>query len=165
MELTRSLEDYLETILTLEAEHKAARAKDIAERMEVKRGTVTGALKSLAEKGLIHYEPYRAITLTPRGARIAREVRRRHGVIKAFLQRVLLLDDPVAEDNACRMEHAMDRAAVDRLVQFIDYIHQCPRTGEDWIQAFVNFFSRDTPKTDQCKACLEACVERYRERP
>ena len=42
--LTESMEDYLEAILALERLHKVARAKDIAERMEVKRGTVTGAL-------------------------------------------------------------------------------------------------------------------------
>jgi len=49
--LSESLEDYLEVILELEQDHKVARAKDIAEKMGFQRSSVTGALKSLGEKG------------------------------------------------------------------------------------------------------------------
>ncbi|MDH3955606.1 MAG: metal-dependent transcriptional regulator, partial [Desulfobacteraceae bacterium] len=90
--LSESLEDYLEIILDLEKSNKVARAKDIAEKMGVLRGSVTGALKNLAQKGLINYEPYSFITLTQKGSAIAKEITRRHNVIKAFLQNVLLLD-------------------------------------------------------------------------
>ncbi|HMA84421.1 MAG TPA: metal-dependent transcriptional regulator, partial [Desulfosalsimonadaceae bacterium] len=113
-ELSENLEDYLETILMLETTNKVARVKDIAEDRGVLRGSVTGALRSLAEKGLINYEPYSFITLTRKGAAIAKEINRRHRVIKNFLIHVLQLDETTAEDNACRMEHAMDRPAVDR---------------------------------------------------
>jgi DtxR family Mn-dependent transcriptional regulator len=144
--LSENLEDYLETILALEEANKVARAKDIAERMGVMRGSVTGALKKLAEKGLVNYAPYSYITLTKKGASIAKEITRRHRVIKDFLQHVLVLDAEKAELNACRMEHAMDKATVDRLVKFIEYIHVCPQTGDDWIQSFSNYFSKDEPK-------------------
>jgi DtxR family Mn-dependent transcriptional regulator len=163
--LSESLEDYLETILKLEKTKKVARVKDIAKKTEVQRGTVTGALKVLAEKGLINYEPYSFITLTHKGASIAREITRRHSVLKDFLQNVLLLDAEKAEQNACRMEHAMDKGAIDRLVQFIDYIHHCPRTGEDWIQTFVNYYSKDEYDTRRCQSCLGNCLDRYQEKP
>jgi DtxR family transcriptional regulator, Mn-dependent transcriptional regulator len=160
--LSESLEDYLETILLLEQTNKVARVKDIAQKLGVLRGSVTGALKTLAEKGLINYEPYSFITLTQEGAGIAKEIARRHEVIKDFLQCVLLLPPDKAEENACRMEHAMDKAVIDRLVRFIEYIHRCPRTGEDWIEAFVNFYSKDKQDPKKCKKCLEACMARYR---
>ena len=67
-ELSQSLEDYLETILELQKSNKVARVKDIAAKKGVQRGTVTGALKTLAGKHLINYEPYSFITLTPKGA-------------------------------------------------------------------------------------------------
>lgn len=158
--LSESLEDYLEVILELESTQKVARVKDIAEKIGVLRGSVTGALKTLAEKGLINYEPYSYITLTDRGTRIAREIRRRHDVIREFFEKVLLLDPEKAEENACRMEHAIEKTAIDRLVKFIQYIHHCPRTGEDWIEAFVNFYSKSTPDRDTCKKCLEDCLEK-----
>ena len=159
--LSESLEDYLETILELEKTNKVARVKDIADKLGVLRGSVTGALKTLAEKDLINYEPYSYITLTRKGASIAREITRRHTVIQTFLENVLLLDPEKAEANACRMEHAMDKAAIDRLVQFIDYIHECPRAGDDWIQGFVNYYTRNELDETLCKACVDKCAERY----
>ncbi len=159
--LSESLEDYLETILALEKNHKVARVKDIAEKLGVLRGSVTGALKNLAEKDLINYEPYSFITLTSKGAVIAREITRKHTIIKNFLQNVLLMDPKKADKNACRMEHAMDRAAINRLVQFIEYIQYCPRTGDDWISGFVNYYSKDEHDRGDCRQCIDDCVSRY----
>ena len=160
--LSENLEDYLETILSLEKTNKVARVKDIAEKMGVLRGTVTGALKNLSEKKLINYKPYSFITLTRKGATIAREITRRHEVLKDFLHNVLLLDPDKAEQNACRMEHGMDRTAIDRLVKFIEYVHYCPRTGDDWIKAFVNYYSKDDHDRQQCRECMEECLSRYK---
>ena len=108
--LSESLEDYLEVIFELEKIHKVARVKDIAEKMGVQRGSVSGTLKSLKQKKLINYRPYSFITLTKQGKKLAEEICRRHQVIKNFLQCVLLLDESKAEENACRMEHSMDKA-------------------------------------------------------
>ncbi len=160
-QLSESLEDYLEIILDLETTHKVARTKDIAGKMGVQQGTVTGALKSLGEKGLINYQPYSFITLTPKGAKTAREITRRHDVLKDFLFRVLQIDAEQADTTACRMEHAMDKSSVDKLVQFIDFIDNCPRTGDDWVHAFMNFCATDTLDDVDCKACLSDCTQQY----
>jgi DtxR family Mn-dependent transcriptional regulator len=163
--LSENLEDYLEKILELERVHKVARVRDIAEKLGVLPGSVSGALKTLSEKGFVNYAPYSYITLTPKGRTIAAEVRRRHTVIRDFLQGVLLLAPDQAEENACRIEHAIDRAAVDRLVQFIEYILSCPRTGEDWIQKFVKFYSTNEVDTAHCLDCLRDCLERFQKGP
>ncbi len=160
--LSESLEDYLEAILELQREHNVARVKDIAGKLGVISGTVTTALRTLADRGLINYKPYSFITLTPKGEKIAKEVLRRHTVIKDFLQCVLLLEEQKAEENACRMEHAMDKIAINRLVQFIDYVYKCPRAGEDWISNFNSYFTRNKIAEAQCPECLEACLKRYR---
>jgi DtxR family Mn-dependent transcriptional regulator len=159
--LSESLEDYLEVILALEQAHKVARVKDIAEKIGVQLGSVTGTLKNLKEKELINYKPYSFITLTKKGKKLAEEVSRRHNIIKNFLQCVLLLDEPKAEENACRMEHSMDKNAINRLVQFIDYIYQCPRTGEDWIGNFNTFFTQNKIADANCPECLDSCLKRY----
>lgn len=157
--LSNSLEDYLEIILELENRNKVARVKDIAEGMGVLQGSVTGALRKLGERGLINYEPYNYITLTSEGKTIAEEIARRHEVIKQFLSDILQLDGEAAEANACRMEHAMDMDAIDRLVQFIDYINKCPRTDTDWIESFKRFFSTEGYDQKRCKRCLERSME------
>jgi len=160
MILSESLEDYLETILELEKTNKVARAKDIADKLGVRRGSVTGALKVLGQKKLINYEPYSFITLTTVGKRIAAKIKERHTVLKRFLERVLQVDPITAEATACRMEHAIDDLSLDRLVCFIDYIYACPRTGEDWIQSFVKHCKNKKIDLSDCDHCLDSCCKR-----
>lgn len=161
--LSANSEDYLETILVLQNENTVARVKDIAEKLGVLSGTVTSALRTLSEKSLINYKPYSFITLTKKGKNIAREILRRHNVVKDFLQCVLLIEENKAEENACRMEHSMDKVAINRLVQFIDYIYQCPRTGEDWISNFNTFFTQNKIADANCPDCLDNCLKRYQD--
>ena len=159
MTISDSLEDYLETIYELARNNNVARAKDIAEKRGVLRGSVTGALKTLANKGLINYSPYSYITLTDQGLTIAKEISRRHEVIRNFLQNILLISVEEAESNSCRMEHAMSRKAVDRLVQFIDYINNCPRTDNKWLDGFARFYSKKSHKEKDCAACIKESIE------
>ncbi len=137
--LTESMEDYLEAILELEKTQKVARVKDIADRLSLQRGSVSGALKNLEEKQLINYEPYSFITLTPKGKKIAEEVAHRHAVLKDFLLNVLQIDPLIAETTACRMEHVIDKTTVERLICFIEYIQKSPHTGNDWLEAFMHY--------------------------
>ena len=161
--LTESMEDYLEAILALEQRDKVARAKDIAERLAVKRGTVTGALKSLAEKGLINYTPYSYITLTPEGAAIAREISRRHQVIRNFLTEVLRIPHATAETTACRMEHVVEGMVLNRLVCFIDFIQQCPRAGNELLRSFISFCESGELDWNECETCIDGCKERFQD--
>jgi DtxR family Mn-dependent transcriptional regulator len=153
-ELSESLQGYLEVILDLEGMQKVARARDIADRLKIQRGSVTGALKSLEEKGLIHYQPYSFITLTDSGKKVAEELAHRHRVLKDFLLNVLQIDEPTAETTACRMEHVIDRKTVEKLVCFIEYIHTCPRAGEEWLESFVRFCKSDRKHSGKCPTCI-----------
>ena len=162
-ELSESLEDYLEVILDLEREKKVARAKDIAQRLGIQPGSVTGGLKSLEEKHLINYEPYSFITLTEEGEKLAVAISRRHGALKEFLIRVLQLDEITAEATACRMEHAIDETSMGRLVSFVEYLFQCPRGGDSFIQGFAEYIQRGVLDSDKCSTCLDACVAQHRD--
>ena len=53
--LSASLEDYLKAIFRIVAVKQAARAKDISARLNVSNSSVTGALRTLADRGLINY--------------------------------------------------------------------------------------------------------------
>ena len=154
-ELSESLQGYLEVIFELEELQKVARAKDIADRLQIQRGSVTGALKSLEEKGLINYQPYTFITLTETGKKVAEEIVHRHRVLKDFLFNVLQIDEPTAEATACRMEHVIDPKTVERLVCFIEYIHTCPRAGGEWLDSFVRFCKSDPKHPGECSMCIK----------
>ena len=134
--LTESLEDYLETILLLTREHTVARSRDIAARLGVQRSSVTGALRALSDRKLINYEPYGYVTLTAAGTRQAEQVRRRHEVLRDFLVKVLSVDEAEADATACRMEHAVSKTVVDRLVAFAEFVETCPDAGAEWVRGF-----------------------------
>ena len=159
--LSESLEDYLEIILLLEEKKKVARAKDIAEKMGVQRGSVTSALKSLEEKGLINYEPYSFVTLTKKGKRIAEEITHRHNSLKSLLFNILNIDEETAESTACRMEHAIDKKSLERLFSFIDFVYKCPRAGEEWVRSFIDYCSSGKPEWEKCGQCIEECKKAY----
>jgi DtxR family Mn-dependent transcriptional regulator len=157
--LSASLEDYLEVIYHLERSNRVARAKDIADQMSVQRASVTGALKALVGRGLINYSPYSYITLTTSGRTVAQDIIRRHETLKEFFISALQLEPQEAEANACRIEHAIDPMAVDRLVRFLEFIKMCPRTGIDWFSAFARYCQRGT-QTSDCENCLKVCLEK-----
>ncbi len=117
--LSESIEDYLETILELQTTNTVARSKDIAEKLDIKRGSVTGMLKKLAAQELINYEPYGYVTLTPKGEKIAKEIEGRHIVFKDFLFKHIGVDEETADATACRMEHAMTAATFKKFKAFI----------------------------------------------
>lgn len=120
LHISSSQEDYLEAIFRLLEEQGTARVRDIADALAVHKSTVTSALKQLADKGLVHYQPYELTTLTAAGRKLGREVFRRHRVLRRFLVELLGASPEVAEANACRMEHAVDPDIVDRLGALLD---------------------------------------------
>lgn len=159
-QLSSNLEDYLEAIFFLENQSKSARAKDIAERLGVQRASVTGALQSLSQKGLINYEPYSSVTLTSEGFRLASKVVHRHKVLKEFFFTFLKLPEDVAEANACRMEHHIDDQALEKLIDFIQFVQSCPRTGPDWLAA-MHRQCVSQGKCENCAPCLENALAEY----
>ena len=155
--LSESLEDYLEAIFHLVAEKQAARARDIAKRLKRGRSSVTGALHALAEKGLINYAPYEVITLTRKGEAAAREIVRRHEVLRDFLVKVLSIDEKLADEGACQMEHAIPPAIFERFMEFVEFVDVCPRAGAKWIRGFG--YHCEHGKPEDCERCITACLQ------
>ena len=161
--LTASLEDYLEAIFHVAAEKGAARAKDISKRMKVNSSSVTGALRALADRGLVNYAPYDIVTLTPKGNRAAEDVIRRHEVLRDFFVKVLAVDEAEGEEGACKMEHAVPRNILERLVQYIDFLDACPRAGSKWVRGFGNYCHHGEEAED-CEQCVSSCLEELKQK-
>ena len=130
--LSASLEDYLETIYLIVQDKQAARAKDIVERLGVHKSSVTQALRSLAEKGLVNYAPYDLVTLTDEGRAAALDVVQRHRSLRAFLEEVLGLAPEHAEADACRLEHDLSPEVARRLRLYMTYHREHPGRGIRW---------------------------------
>jgi DtxR family Mn-dependent transcriptional regulator len=137
--LSASLEDYLEAIFNLLEGQAVARSKDIAQQLGVTRASVTGALRNLAQKGLIHYKPYGFITLTEKGGRLAARVARRHQVLHSFFADILGLEEGMSQEAACRAEHTLGSEIINRLTVFIDFLNRQDTDGNDLAAEFESF--------------------------
>ncbi len=134
--LSENLEDYLETISSLSKKDGYVRPSDIAKKMKVKRPSVTSALNSLSEKGLVEYEKYKPVVLTKEGQRHASGIQKKHELLREFFTKILGVDATEADLTACKMEHALADGIMHKLTRFIKGLASpcasCPNanTGE-----------------------------------
>lgn len=157
-QLSASLEDYIETIYHIITEKQVARGKDISARLSVSGASVTEALRALSRKGLINYAPYEVITLTDEGKVIAEDVIHRHTSLKQFFVDVLAIEDKLAEEGACKIEHTAPPEIIQRMVDFIKFLQVCPRGGKDLIKGFATFCQLGR-SPQNCANCISHCMD------
>ena len=117
--LSRSLEDYLETVAELVARDGVARTRDVGRHLDVAPSSVNAAVKRLVDRGLVAHKPYELIRLTRRGEKVGGAIRRRHKLLRSFLIEVLGVPEKAAATDACRIEHAVSPKTVSRIVAFM----------------------------------------------
>lgn len=155
--LTASLEDYLEAIYHIIVDKGAARPKDIAKSLDVTNASVTGALRSLADKRLIKYAPYEIVTFTEDGMIMAKEIVRRHELLREFMINVLGVERGKADEAACLMEHAIPADILERFALLAEHTECCPRAGSGWFKGGV--LGCDGGVTvDFCSACASSVL-------
>jgi DtxR family Mn-dependent transcriptional regulator len=105
---TAAIEDYAKAIFALQERGEGAvTTTALAARLGVTPGSVSAMLKKLDAAGLVAHEPYRGVTLTPRGRRVALEVVRHHRLIELFLAEVLDMPWDRVHDEAEVLEHVL----------------------------------------------------------
>lgn len=124
--ISASLEDYLEVIFNIYEEEDTVRAIEIAKRLSVGKSSVTEALRNLATKKLINYAPYEAITLTPEGIKLAKEIVQKHEILTFFLNDILKIEINEAKENACRLEHVISKNVYEQFLKFVKGYNQLP---------------------------------------
>ncbi len=157
--LSASQEDYLEAIFHISAEKMAAKAKDISKYLDVRASSVTGALRNLGKMGLINYAPYDLITLTDEGRVVAEEIVRRHQALEQFLVNVLGVEAKEADEAACKMEHSVPKAIVNRLIKYAEYVEKCPRGGITWNSGF-GYYCKHGCTEEDCERCMSDYSEK-----
>jgi DtxR family Mn-dependent transcriptional regulator len=96
----------------------------LAAAVGVTPGTATTMVKTLAESGLVEYEPYAGVALTAAGQKLAALVLRRHRLIELFLVQVMGYSWDEVHDEAELLEHVV----TDRLIERIDQMLGRPET-------------------------------------
>ncbi len=121
---TSTVENYLKALFEeQEREYKERMVPmgRLAAVMGVVPGTATSMVKTLAESGLVEYEPRGGVRLTRGGEQLALHVVRRHRLLELFLVKVLGLDWSVVHEEADRLEHAISDRVLDRIDAMLDH--------------------------------------------
>lgn len=118
--MTASLEDYLEAVLMLSQGSSEVRLTDIAAMLNVSKPSANRAVNTLTQNGFLRHETYGAITLTPEGETYAAGVLHRHKLLKHFLNDTLGVNEKTAEEDACKMEHVMSAETIEKLYDYLE---------------------------------------------
>ena len=109
-------QDYLKAIYTLgEWGEPGASASELAARLDVGAPTVTENVQRLAAASLVHYQPYRRITLTETGQLAALAMVRRHRLIETYLALALGYRWDEVHEDAERLEHSVSGLLMRRM--------------------------------------------------
>jgi DtxR family Mn-dependent transcriptional regulator len=154
--LSPSMQHYLRTIHELQAENGHVRVTDIAQRLGVGKAAVSLALRGLLARRLVRHKHYQVVELTHAGAVEAQRVMARFTILRQFLTQVLGVTPPLADRDACLMEHYVSSSTVDRLVDMIRFFEQQGGNGRDVLERFREYH-RSCASDTECPACELNC--------
>jgi DtxR family transcriptional regulator, Mn-dependent transcriptional regulator len=105
---SQAVQDYAKAIYALELrEGEAVSTNALAGRLGVTAASASGMVKRLDELGLVEHQPYRGVSLTENGRRIALEVMRHHRLLELYLVKSLGVPWDRVHHEAEVLEHVL----------------------------------------------------------
>jgi DtxR family Mn-dependent transcriptional regulator len=103
--VTASMERYLEGIYILQEKNGFARTSELASMFDVVYGTISNTMNKLKKDGLVKHQPYRGVTLTKRGNKIAFKAIKKHKLLTRLFTEVLGVQPNLADRVAFNIEY------------------------------------------------------------
>lgn len=119
LSLSKSMEDYLETILTLIENKGTARVTDIAASLNIAASSVNEGIQKLSENGLVTQQKYGPIKLTKKGKFAAEKVHCTHQILAIFFSEILGVEPEIAEKDACNLEHCLSNQSLTAIIEML----------------------------------------------
>jgi len=119
--LTEAIQHYLREIYKLGQADERVSVTALARAQHVSPASASAMVKKLDALGLAEHVPYRGVSLTPSGERVALEVIRHHRLLELYLAETLGVDVEDVHDEADRLEHAISEeleSRIDRALGF-----------------------------------------------
>ena len=103
-----AVQDYAKAIYALERRDGGAVSTNaLADRLGVTAASASGMVKRLGELGLVEHQPYRGVSLTDDGRRVALEVMRHHRLLELYLVETLGVPWDRVHQEAEVLEHVL----------------------------------------------------------
>lgn len=94
----------------------------LASRLGVTQVSANEMCHKLSERGLMAYQPYKGVTLTPEGEEQAQQILSRRRLWVIFLVENLGIEPEEADELACQMEHITSERLVNSLRTFLERV-------------------------------------------
>ena len=114
MPLTSSMEDYLEAVLVLQQQKGYVRCVDVAELLDVKKPSVSRAVKELSKKKCLIKKDDGTLSLTEQG----QQIYEKH---QFFTKRLVEAGVPqdIAAQDACKLEYVISEISFKKLKEAV----------------------------------------------
>lgn len=116
--ISKSLEEYLKTMYILQIKKQEIRVTDIASLMNCSKASVNKAINNLKENGLVNYETYGKIELTPEGVDLAKKILEAYDIVYVFLKDVLGIEKENAKLEAEKIKLTMEDNTINKLAKY-----------------------------------------------
>ncbi len=115
-ELSHAVQDYAKAVYSLEQRGGCAVTTNaLAARLNVTPGSASAMVKKLAALGLVSHAPYKGVTLTDQGRRVALQVLRHHRLLERYLAEELGVPWDRVHEEAEVLEHVLSQELEERI--------------------------------------------------
>lgn len=114
---SESVDDFIKAVYTLQQTGQRVSTTTLRDTLEISAPSVTDMAQRLVAAGLVDYEKYRGVILTPAGEEMALKIIRRHRLIELFLVQHLNYELREVHEEAERLEHAVSERFIDAIAQ------------------------------------------------
>jgi DtxR family transcriptional regulator, Mn-dependent transcriptional regulator len=119
--ITSVMEDYLKAIYHLLQKKGKANTNDLAKTMNVSAPTVTQTIKRLVDLKLVKHEPYKGVSLTSTGDKMALETIRHHRLLEQYLYEALGVPWDKVHKEAEKLEHVISEDLEKRIAEALNH--------------------------------------------
>ena len=117
--ISKALGEYLKNIYVLKKQNGHIRVTDIANKMNCTKPSVNKAIYNLKDEGMLNYESYGTIELTPEGENLAKKILEAYDIVYLFLKDVLNLEENEASKEAERIKSAINDNTINKLAKYV----------------------------------------------
>lgn len=114
---SESVENFLKAVYALQQREERVSTNTLADALNISAPSVTDMAQRMVKDGLVDYQKYRGVVLTPAGEEIALQIIRRHRLIELYLVRELGYELTEVHLEAENLEHAVSPRFIEAIAR------------------------------------------------
>lgn len=126
MAASQKMRFYAAEIYRLQQDYEQVPLSLLTEHMNISTQAISIMVQRMRSSGYLNYEPYRGVTLTPEGERIAMPALRRHRLVEVFLVHAMKYDWASAHELSDVFERGVNEEIEDRIDALTGHPTRCP---------------------------------------